>query len=77
MGQSGTLRNKASISIPPPPTDRTTPSATLHSGAWMIAAGAGWTVMTVMVRELSVDYSAFKLLQVRNVVAVALLRRRP
>jgi drug/metabolite transporter (DMT)-like permease len=41
--------------------------------AWMICAGACWTVMTVLVRELSADYSAFQLLFARNVVAVSIL----
>jgi S-adenosylmethionine uptake transporter len=40
---------------------------------WMICAGACWTVMTVLVRELSADYSAFQLLFARNVVAVSIL----
>jgi len=39
----------------------------------MIGAGGCWTIMTVLVRELSSDYSAFQLLFARNVVAMSVL----
>ncbi|MDC0033101.1 DMT family transporter [Alphaproteobacteria bacterium] len=48
-------------------------SANLRGMTWMICAGACWTTMTVLVRELSADYSAFQLLFARNVVAVSIL----
>ena len=48
-------------------------SANLRGMTWMICAGMCWTVMTILVRELSADYSAFQLLFARNVVAVAIL----
>ena len=48
-------------------------SANLRGMIWMICAGASWTVMTVLVRQLSSDYSAFQLLFARNVVAVTVL----
>lgn len=39
----------------------------------MVCAGACWTAMTVLVRELSADYSAFQLLFARNLVAICIL----
>lgn len=48
-------------------------SANLRGMIWMICAGASWTVMTVLVRQLSSDYSAFQLMFARNVVAVSVL----
>ena len=47
--------------------------AALRGAAWMCCAAAAWTAMSILVRELSADYSAFELLFVRNVVAVAIL----
>jgi drug/metabolite transporter (DMT)-like permease len=51
----------------------TAASATLRGAAWMTCAAASWTVMTILVRDLSADYSAFELLFVRNLVAVSIL----
>ena len=48
-------------------------SPTLRGMTWMVCAGACWTAMTVLVRDLSSDYSAFQLLLARNVVAVSVL----
>ncbi|MBT5047145.1 MAG: DMT family transporter [Rhodospirillaceae bacterium] len=39
----------------------------------MVCGGACWTAMTVLVRELSADYSAFQLLFARNIVAISIL----
>jgi len=39
----------------------------------MILAGLCWTVMTIMVRQLSADYSSFEILFFRNLVAVCIL----
>jgi drug/metabolite transporter (DMT)-like permease len=41
--------------------------------AWMISGGIGWTAMSLLVRELSADYSAFELLFFRNLVALCIL----
>ena len=41
--------------------------------AWMLFAGLCWTVMAILVRQLSADYSAFELLFFRNLVAVCIL----
>src|SRR5690554_4474257 len=47
--------------------------AALRGAAWMCCAAASWTAMSVLVRALSAEYSAFELLFVRNLVAVAIL----
>lgn len=39
----------------------------------MICAGACWVAMTALVRDLSAGYSAFELLFMRNLVAIAIL----
>ena len=45
----------------------------LRGAAWMILAGLCWTVMTILVRQLSADYSSFEILFFRNLVAVCIL----
>ena len=39
----------------------------------MILAGLCWTIMTILVRQLSADYSSFEILFFRNLVAVCIL----
>jgi len=39
----------------------------------MILAGICWTIMTILVRQLSTDYSAFEILFFRNLVSVCIL----
>ena len=34
----------------------------LRGAAWMILAGFCWTIMTILARQLSADYSAFEIL---------------
>jgi drug/metabolite transporter (DMT)-like permease len=46
---------------------------TLRGAAWMILAGVCWTIMTVLVRQLSEDYSSFEILFFRNLVSVCIL----
>ena len=45
----------------------------LRGAAWMILAGLCWTIMTILVRQLSADYSSFEILFFRNLVAVCIL----
>lgn len=45
----------------------------LAGPAWMLFAGFCWTVMAILVRQLSGDYTAFELLLFRNLVAVCIL----
>ncbi|MGB0576238.1 MAG: DMT family transporter [Alphaproteobacteria bacterium] len=46
---------------------------TLRGAAWMILAGICWTIMTILVRQLSTDYSSFEILFFRNLVSVCIL----
>ena len=45
----------------------------LRGAAWMILAGFCWTIMTILVRQLSADYSSFEILFFRNLVSVCIL----
>jgi drug/metabolite transporter (DMT)-like permease len=45
----------------------------LCGAAWMILAGFCWTIMTILVRQLSADYSSFEILFFRNLVSVCIL----
>jgi drug/metabolite transporter (DMT)-like permease len=45
----------------------------LRGAAWMIMAGFCWTIMTILVRQLSADYSSFEILFFRNLVSVCIL----
>jgi len=45
----------------------------LWGAAWMILAGFCWTIMTILVRQLSADYSSFEILFFRNLVSVCIL----
>ena len=45
----------------------------LRGAACMIFAGLCWTIMTILVRQLSADYSSFEILFFRNLVAVCIL----
>ena len=68
--RTNTNRRIAAISSPP---KEAAASAILRGAAWMACAAAAWTAMTLLVRDLSADYSAFQLLLMRNVVAVVIL----
>ena len=46
---------------------------TLRGAAWMILAGICWTIMTILVRQLSENYSSFEILFFRNLVSVCIL----
>ncbi|MEE2654650.1 MAG: DMT family transporter [Pseudomonadota bacterium] len=48
-------------------------NSNLRGAAWMVLAGLCWTFMTILVRQLSYDYSSFQILFFRNVVAVFIL----
>ena len=45
----------------------------IRGAAWMILAGFCWTIMTILVRQLSADYSSFEILFFRNLVSVCIL----
>lgn len=45
----------------------------LRGAAWMTLAGFCWTIMTILVRQLSADYSSFEILFFRNLVSVCIL----